>query len=202
MVSFQAIATKIRHGLFTHAALRQLYRFGIVIIPYYHNVTRAPFDRRQAPESISTTLLAENDIDEVARFEAPQGGVLPHPRQRVAAGDLCLVARSHGAIVGVTWANLTRYTLYGKTHPLEPSEAYIYHTLCASESRGLGLAPFLRCEFCRSLSEKGVDTVYCATEYWNRAAVRFKEKCGARKKQFRIYLRIGAWYRDYLIKSY
>lgn len=185
------IANAIRTGTLLRSTLRQTNRLGVTVIPYRWETTEA------APAEVSGDYRSAqfSDAAELAGIEATQGGIIDHPKVRMERGDRGFLAICDGKIAAASWGNVSSAVVYERTIPLKSNEIFLYYMFVLPQFRGMGLAPQLRQAFCSALYKEGITTVYSTVEPLNAPAVRFKDKCGAKRGRVHLYVKIGskAW---------
>jgi hypothetical protein len=98
-------------------------------------------------------------------------------------GDRCFGLVRDGSVLCFTWCSLSAIEYGPVRRRLEKNEAYFYGAWTPYASRGLSLAPYLRYQCYRKLDSEGITVLYSLSDYFNRPAVRFKRKMGARELQ-------------------
>jgi len=99
---------------------------------------------------------------------------------RLDEGKRCFGIKHQGQIAGFVWCNLTECTYPWHKVPLRDNEVYLFDQFTLEAFRGMNIAPYLRYRTYGALREMGRDTFYSVTHRFNRSAVRFKRKLGAR----------------------
>jgi hypothetical protein len=95
-------------------------------------------------------------------------------------GRRCFGIKHHGQIAAYVWCNLTECMYPWHQIPLADNEVYLFDQFTLDAFRGRNIAPYLRHRTYGALREMGRDTFYSVTHRFNRSAVRFKRKLGAR----------------------
>lgn len=108
--------------------------------------------------------------------------------RRLANGWLCLGLRHNGEIVAYTWCNLRKCDSSLLTFPLKEDEAYLTYAYTFKSYRGKNLAPYLRYELYKYLSELGRKTFFSITEFFNVSAILFKRKLRAKPVKFYLLI--------------
>lgn len=176
--------------------LQSLYnasRLVIQIIPFYL-VREYPAGNVEeqtccapAIEHIDVVSLGEEDMKTIS--ETP--GVR-HTRQelvkRLSDGWLCLGLNHHSRMIAWMWSNPNACDSRLLRFPLRENEAYLTDARTLEEFRGKNLAPYLRQELYRRLRDMGRTEIYSITEYFNRPAVAFKKKLGAKASGFYLHV--------------
>jgi hypothetical protein len=108
--------------------------------------------------------------------------------KRLKNSWLCLGVRNKGKIISFMWCNLKECNSKDLSFKLKENEAYITDARTLKAYRGKKLAPFLRVQLYRHLREIGRTKSFSITGYFNKPALKFKEKLNA--KPIKLYLGI------------
>lgn len=201
MPRIRNIGEAVRHGLFTKRLLERLRRTGLHLNPYYLFREGVGTGRAFPPELTRAYPTSVLDPGELGEIQAHSWASRAHLEGRIAKGHLCIVGRHEGEIVGYTWADPVEVNDRACDHELERGEAYLYDAYVVPEHRGRGLAPYLRQASYEHLRRAGFHTFYSVSEYFNKPAIRFKEKLGAVPMRLYLEIRVGRrrlvqWKRD------
>ncbi len=109
-------------------------------------------------------------------------------QKRLDEGCLCLGLKNGSIIIAHMWCNLSKCDSKLLTFSLNQNEAYLTDARTIEEYRGKNIAPFLRYQFYKHLKALGRTELYSITEYFNKPAMKFKEKLGARPWRLYLYL--------------
>ena len=99
---------------------------------------------------------------------------------RFRKGNGCVGMFDHGQLAAFTWYDLQECNYEGWRFPLRDDDAYLFDAFTLAAWRGKGAAPFLRYRVYQILAEQGRTRLFSVSIRTNRAAVRFKEKLGAK----------------------
>jgi hypothetical protein len=99
---------------------------------------------------------------------------------RFEKGQKCLGIKNKGKIIAFTWCNFDKIGINLMRFPLNLDEAYLFDAYTLIPYRGKGVAPYLRYEMYKELNKLGKHKLYSYTDYFNTAAVKFKEKLNAK----------------------
>jgi hypothetical protein len=181
-------------GLLPHKILQMLGAAGIVIQPYHFYLEepagRSPSLRDADPTEYEFAEAGPDDADGIAALD-PKIDSRPQIRDDFNRGRRAFVLRKEGTIVAVTWCDTAEIGFLPCRRALSGDEAYLYGMETAYEHRGHEIAPFLRWKALEYLARSGRRHVYSYSDYFNRPALRFKEKIGARIMFTGLYL--GIW---------
>src|SRR5688572_20056237 len=134
-----------------HAApsrLRKLWFDGVAYLGYRRVAVREHL--LAAPEPIAVTrvpvdmgFLGESQVDEYNAFRHPRD--VASAARRLAAGQICFIARHQGSIVGACWTATDKaWSEYlSRWITLAPDDAYAYDAFTAPQYRGQGVLPAL-----------------------------------------------------------
>lgn len=184
----------LRHGLVLQSLLNLVARVGVEITPYYLveeslDWLPAGLPAAEVPDLVMRRL-AVADVPALAAM--PDGGLTEaEARERLERGVWGLGAWSGGELVAFVWAHLEQLDFAPCRRPLAPDEAYLCGARTRRSYRGRNLSPALRCELYRRLAAEGRTRLLSVSYAFNRPAVRFKRKLGARFS--RLYLCTSLW---------
>jgi len=174
----------IGNGLLTQKTVQFLGYIGFVIKPYYlvqEGLTdNEEFDSRKEFKDFEFVELKQEDMKKLDRYN---GGSLTDSvlQQRIEKGHLCFALKSESTIAAFSWCNpkhIHHYKAFSR--PLNNREAYLYDAQTLYSFRGQNLAPYLRYNCYKVLKSMGRDVLFSISDYFNRPAVRFKQKLNAR----------------------
>jgi GNAT superfamily N-acetyltransferase len=197
------IVEQIKRGRLLHAVLLRSQRIGLEFRPYFlfanppHKPDAVP-DSEYQYERIDAT----NVEDVIENF--PEKFFVPAQwRQQIAAGDIGLLFRHDGLMVGYIWANL-RFCVFRKPlFQLNADQAYIYNTFVIKSYRGKGLAPLMLSALVKELHELGRTDIYSIVEAFNKPAKRYHEHVGARRLELRLLIVLfKRWMFDLRLRKY
>ena len=136
------------------------------------------------------SLLGPEDMGEIATFfRVPQEKLVA----RLEEGNRCFGLRSDGKLVAISWCDLRRFR-HHNVFPLEENEAYLYDAYTLRTTRGRDIAPYLRFKTYQELQKLGCTRCYSYTDYFNKAAMKFKLKLNARRIVLRLEITLaGKW---------
>ncbi len=124
-------------------------------------------------------------------------------QKRIKQGHKCFALKTDGSIAAFTWCNpneIHHYKLSSRT--LKQREAYLYDAQTHYNFRGRNLAPYLRYKSYYALNLMGFDILYSCSDYFNRPAIRFKQKLNARFLSIGMNLNlIGLYKKSWVIKQ-
>jgi GNAT superfamily N-acetyltransferase len=178
------ISQKICHNPSPQIILDGLNKLGINIMPFY--VFSENLSNNTTPhlgtglDEYDTGLLGPEDMREIAEIpfrNIPEETLL----KRLNDGKLCFGMKYHGKIIAFSWCDPKGCEFKGYNVPLREDEAYLFDAYTLPSFRGKGLLPYLRYYQYMELAKSGKCRFYSISEYFNTAAIRFKEKLGAKK---------------------
>jgi hypothetical protein len=104
------------------------------------------------------------------------------------SGCLCFALKFNNEYAAFMWCNLHQCNSDLSPFPLNPGEAYLFRARTMDAYRGKNLAPFLRYELYKHLTEKGCSVFYSITECFNTPAANFKKKLKAQNIKLCFYI--------------
>ena len=180
--NIRLIKSKISHGLIIHTLLNQFSKIGIAITVYYW-VQEGLFlneipEPGGNPDDYSLITLDSNDIK--SNIHNIRGVTLEEFLKRLEEGQICFGMKYKDEISSIMWANIKNCHHRPGGSNLENDEAYLHGMYTFDSFRGRNIAPFLRYKCYDALRNMGRDKLFSITEYFNKSAVRYKQKLNAR----------------------
>jgi SAM-dependent methyltransferase/GNAT superfamily N-acetyltransferase len=142
------------------------------------------------------SLLRETELDE---YLSLRPGADPSDiRRRLAAGQLCFVARHEGRIIHARWATTRRAWIdyLACEIRLAPDEVYTFESFTDPSFRGQNVAPAQGMESLRYFRDAGYRRLLAAVVPENKPAFHPLEKLGYRRLGVIGYLKVGPWRYD------
>ena len=189
------VREKMRYGTVLYYVQGRLSRAGLVFNPYYL------VKERLVPESdlkvslqpklpcLSVSFLDEDEI--AAVYEHPERDASKQSYRipdRLAGGCRCFGVKHERQVVAYTWCDYSQCNHRPLTFPLKEDEAYLFDMYTFKRYRGRNIAPYMRYQLYRRLTEMGRTTYYSITDAWNTPSAKFKRKLGAEPEK--LYLNI------------
>jgi GNAT superfamily N-acetyltransferase len=177
------IVRRFRQEPLSQLMLDGLGRLGLSVQPFY--LFEEPLPTAEPPAVDPSLLVAEvrrlGPADMPAVAAAPWRG-FPESlfRERLENGNGCLGLFYGGRLAAFSWYDPNECNYEGWRFALRADEAYLFDAFTFAPWRGNGVAPYLRYRVQRLLSEQGRTRFYSVSIRTNKAAIRFKEKLGAR----------------------
>ncbi len=182
----------LRYGLLLQRILSWLKSHGLDIHPFclIREGVRA-YDL-QLPD-----LAAEFHSSELTQDEVPAIAALSpwatteNVQGRFDKGHLCLVLKHEEDIAGYTWVDFDDVSDPKCNYVLQPGEAYLYDAFIARAYRGRDLAPYMRYECYKHLRNTDRHVFYSLSDYFNKPAIRFKQKLNAEIIRLYLHIKVG-----------
>lgn len=202
---YQRIRLIVKHGQVIHSVRNTLAKIGIDIMPFYWVLEASKESKPPKPGcSISeedVDFLTEEDINTI------KGDLRAFSLEQainwLKKGHKCIGVRCEGKIAAIMWIDLNFCSYKPDKKQLDKDEAYLFRMYTMEEFRGKNLAPFLRYKSYERLKVLGRKKLYSISEYYNKAAIKFKTKLGA--KNLSLYLHVNLFNAlkfKILLKSY
>ena len=118
-------------------------------------------------------------------------------------GEICLGLKNKGKIAAYTFVKCKPFTFRKRKFHLKANECYLHSMYTFEAYRGKNLAPYLRYQTYKYLEDKGINTFYSVSEYFNKSTIRFKKKLNA--KPIKLYLSLVLFKRktiNFTLKSF
>jgi SAM-dependent methyltransferase/GNAT superfamily N-acetyltransferase len=160
-----------------------------------------PLDQPALPVSprvpVAISLLGGDQVDEYCSFR-PEADPA-QMRQRLEAGQRCVVARHEGQIVHACWTTdrEARIDYLDREIRLAPGEAYIYESFTSPDYRGQHIASARVAWVAQDFRDAGCRRLLAIIMPENRVAFRVPEKSGYRPIGLMGYVRLGPWRHDF-----
>lgn len=121
--------------------------------------------------------------------------------ERLANDCLCLGLKYNGEIAAYTWCNLKGGL--SLISPLRDDEAYLFDARTLKAYRGKNLAPYLRYQLYKHLTQIGRTKFFSISSVFNTSAINFKKKLRAKPLKLYLQIRLFRKYQwDIILKDY
>jgi acetyltransferase (GNAT) family protein len=205
MIYLKGLWIKFRYSRFLRLFFDALARLGIRVSPYYL------FREIISPANPPDPSGFENyDVGFWGLKEMKQMALIPGRKfseeflvQRLSDGHKCLGLKKDNNLIAFTWCNFKEATFKYHHFLLKPEEAYLFDAYTLMTYRGKGIAPFLRYHLYKELKNLGHTRLYSYSDYFNKPAVRFKNKLNAKKEKLFLTIELfGKWRFHFVLKDY
>lgn len=205
VTNIRLIKSKISNGLIIHTLLNQFSKIGISITPYYWVQEGLFVNEIPEPEGdledYSLITLDSNDIKSI--IHNVRGVTLEEFLKRLEEAQICFGMKYKDEISSIMWANIKNCHHRPGGSNLEKDEAYMYGMYTFDAFRGRNIAPYLRYKCYEALRGMGRDKLYSITEYFNKSAVRYKQKLNAQNLDLGLIVDLFSKFRRrFHLKSY
>jgi ribosomal protein S18 acetylase RimI-like enzyme len=188
--SLSLVWNLIRHGLILQGIRYVFAKIGIDIMPYYWVQEEAFLSEAPTIKSENQDFLLKSldtkDIDAILAKSDSINQVKIN--QSIKDGQECVGLVQNGNIAAYMFIELKDFTFKKRRFEIKKHEAYLLNMYTFDEFRGQNLAPYLRYLCYRYIEEKGITTKYSISNYYNKSAIRFKEKLNS--KHLKLFLNI------------
>jgi hypothetical protein len=187
--------------------LKAIEKTGLRINPYYifleglFSARLREFEKEF--EGYEIALLGQQDMSAISsanisdRKESEE-----YLLNRLKRGPKCIGVRYRAKIVAFTWYDLKQCNFYGMISPLRASEVFLFDAYTLKSHRGKGIAPFVRWQVYKMLSQSGSDILFSVSDFFNTSAIRFKKKLDARLLELRLSVQFRSLHLDVRLKRY
>ena len=203
--SFTQIRNLIRHGLFLQGVRHGLAKIGIDIMPYYwveeeYIPAKKPIIRTEASNFKFISLNA----DQIESIKSKSDSISEKKIiESIADGQECIGLLHDNDIAAYMFIKLKEFTFKNRLFQLKPNQAYLLNMYTFNEYRGKNLAPFLRFLCYRYLEEKGITSKFSVSNYFNKSAIRFKQKLNSRPVKLLAHIELFKRFRwHFVLKTY
>ncbi|MBR9844755.1 MAG: GNAT family N-acetyltransferase [Algicola sp.] len=202
--NFKVISEVIKNGLFLQGVRHALAKIGIDIMPYYwvkEEVIPTETPKLRTDQSFTFKVLEKHDLSEVIIATDSINERKIH--QSFADGQECVGLTYNDEIAAYMFIELNDFEIKNRKFKLNTDEAYLLNMYTLPNFRGKNLAPFLRYACYRHLEKRQVVHKFSVSNYFNKSAIRFKEKLNSKPQK--LYLNIELfksvqW--NFVLKSY
>lgn len=196
----------IGNGLLTQKTIQFLEYIGLVIKPYYlvqEGLTNN--EELNSNKDFKDLEFVELKYEDMKKLDRYDGRSITESdlQKRIEHGHLCFALKSENTIAAFSWCNQKNIHHYKAfSRPLNDREAYLYDAQTLYSFRGHNLAPYLRYNCYKALKSMGQDVLFSISDYFNRPAIRFKQKLNARFLAIGIDIEIaGLFKKSWVIKQ-
>ncbi|MEZ4802420.1 MAG: hypothetical protein R2797_06570 [Gelidibacter sp.] len=188
--SVSQVWSLIRHGLLLQGLRHAVAKIGIDIMPYYWVQEEATVSEKPVLKSTDQHFAFKSlDSDEIKTL-LEKSDILNQEKisQSLKQGQECVGLVHNGDVAAYMFVELKDFIFKNRVFEIKPNEAYLLNMFTFDDFRGMNLAPYLRYFSYRYLEEKGITTKYSISNYFNKSAIRFKEKLNS--KHLKLYMNI------------
>ena len=189
------------------SVLRQLEKVGFDITPYYmfeEDVKGNP--RLKQDHNLSYEVIDASMVEPIASEFPDKKRIWVNTwNRRLSEGEFGLLARYDGEIAGFCWANMNYCTRpSGKFMcDIADDQCYLHDMVVAPKFRGKRLAPMIREAQFGMLADRGLLRGISFSKFFNKPAIRFKEKLNARITALRCeVILFGRFEFDFKLRNY
>jgi GNAT superfamily N-acetyltransferase len=201
------IKERLKQRLFLLTFLQMLGIIGIRLIPFYIHREFPNNDLIKINESgnepFTAGFLSTNDVIEL--YEHPK---INHNSDLIKAewikqGCKCFALKDGQEIAAFMWCNKQQLKTKFITYDLDEDEAYLFGAFTFKSYRGRNLAPFIRQKLYTEMLQHGRDRIFSVTEYFNKPAINFKKKLGAKPVKLMLHINLfNKYQRNLILKNY
>lgn len=148
-------------------------------------------------EEYSIRYLNEKDIRQLcAEGEAFR---MSAKLEQLKSGQKCLGLLHHQKIVAYSWMEYNSLKFRNLDIKFKSNESYLGGMHTIRSYRGMNLAAYLRYRIYGELKENGMDTIYSISDYFNRPAVKFKQKLNSKHVKLYLYINLFEKYKKLIV---
>lgn len=168
----------VKHGGLLLGVRNRLAGVGLDFMPYYwvkEEVTPiTPPKIKDNPEGYAVSYFGYSEIDIIQ--QRIRGIGHKNLKKNLENGQTCIGIKRYDDIVAYMFIQNNDLNFRGKSFELKSNEGYLKDMYTFESYRGKNMAPYLRYQGYCLLKEKGIDTKYSISEYFNKPTIRFKKK--------------------------
>lgn len=189
---FQRIKNKIRYGLVFQVLRNKLSKLGFEFIPYYwvqEGTSDICLPSVQGDTyGLSVVFLKEDDMKTLG--ENSRGYLEEELIGWLTKGKKCLGLKQFDDIIAFMWIDFNECSFKPNKIPLKNNECYLSDMYTMEAFRGRNLATYLRYQSYDILRNMGRDTIYSVSEYFNKSAIKYKQKLNAKNIRLVLFIRL------------
>lgn len=189
--SFKVISDVIKNGLFFQGVRHAFAKIGIDIMPYYwvqEEVTLTETPKLRTDQLFTFKPLEKKDLSNVI-IEADS--ITENKiHQSFANGQECVGLLHESEIAAYMFIELNDFEIKNRKFKLNVNEAYLLNMFTLTNFRGKNLAPYLRYACYRHLEKRQITTKYSVSNYFNKSAIRFKEKLNSKPQKLYVNIEL------------
>lgn len=198
------IRQKFKYGLVWYSIRNILAQCGLDMLAYYWVVEdKVMVDIPKIKDQESNYGLRYLKREELVVMDQISGVNVEALQLQLDEGAECIGLVNGDVIAAVMFIEYGTIIFKKRRFELKSNEAYLSNMYTFNAHRGKNLAPYLRYQSYLLLRERGYNTFYSVTAYWNKSSVKFKEKLGAIPQA--LYLHVGLVKRynfNFLLREY
>jgi len=165
---------------------------------YRIDLGKAKLPQDFSPHNFTFKILTVQNVDMIADVEDIAEWIRGQLRDKIAAGQLCMVALDGDKIAGFNLINFRQATLIlvNLQRKLRPGDAWSEHIAVKKEFRRTGLGSQLRYRIFEELRKRGFRRLYGGTLCSNTASLRLTRSVGFKQIadiQYRKFFSIERW---------
>jgi hypothetical protein len=184
-----------------------LKRVGIRIEPYYvilEGLFNGSIPQLETGlEGYSIGFLGPEDMKAISVSAIPDRNTTEEfLLNRLKRGSRCFGAKHRGKVAAFTWYGEKQCNFHGRISPLKENEAALFDAYTLKSYRGKGIAPYIRYQLYKELSNLGKDILYSDSDFFNIPSIRFKTKLNAKLLELRVHIAFRRWHFYPKLKNY
>jgi hypothetical protein len=190
LYSFKLIFGLIKHGLFLQGLRYGFAKIGLDIMPYYwvqeeYKSSKKPTIRGESQGFIFKSLSDEEMQSVIAKVDSVSENKI---HESLKLEQECVGLKQGNQIAAYMFIELNDFSIKNRTFKINSNEAYLLNMYTFDAFRGKNLAPYLRYSCYRYLEDKNINLKYSISNYFNKSAIRFKEKLNS--KHLKLFVNI------------
>jgi len=187
------IKSLFKYKIFVKTVLERLALKGIKIQPYYLVLEQLLQDIDpifdNGYEEYTCGYLAYEDMEEVSNCRN-----WCHPAEfyidRMKSSQKCFGVKYKGSLAAFVWIDVKECNFKGEKFKLKNNEAYFYDQWTVDKYRGKKIASYIRLQCYRALNREGRNVFFSISEVFNKPAIKFKQRLGAKNIKIGIYIEL------------
>jgi hypothetical protein len=187
------IKSLFKYNIFVKTVLEGMALKGIKIQPYYLVLEQLDeninFSFEKEFEGYTCGYLTREEMEEVSSCRN-WGHSAEFYVDRMNIGQKCFGVKYTGSLAAFLWIDVKECNFKGKKFKLKTNEAYFYDQWTVEKYRGKKIASFIRLQCYRTLNREGRNVFFSISEVFNKPAIKFKQRLGAKNIKIGIYIEL------------
>jgi hypothetical protein len=195
----------LRYGLFFLVVRNKLAQIGLNIKPYYWVQEEVEKCKEPAikgdPSKYILKYFGPKEIEIISK--GFPSAIEKENLKLLNKGNLCIGLIYNSEIAAYTFIEFNDFVYNHRTFKLKDNEAYLFNMYTIHSFRHRNLAAYLRYQCYQLLKDKGIDTKYSLTEYFNNSSIKFKKKLNSKHLNLYLYIELFKKYHwNFLLRKY
>ena len=206
MSILKKVKEKLKQGLFLRYLFDRLTAIGLEITPYYL-VQEGLFGEKDLVLEPTLTQFVAGFLEPADMKAISSKAEVDYSEEilldRMAKGCRSFGIKHNDDVAAYSWCNFQECDFKWLHFQLQDDEAYLFDARTFKAYRGNNIAPYLRYELYKNLTQMGKKKFFSISLLFNTPTIRFKKKLKA--KPLKLYLFVGLFKKyhwNFVLKDY